>query len=143
MVVVHRKIQNEIIGKWVGTPYGHGMAVPGEGVDCVHLVAAVLEEIGFTLPKFPKYSQDWKFLEPSLFDRFLMVHHDKFQTLKPHQLKFGDVALFPDSDGFIKHAGLIIDRTQFMHVMNDSLPQVRVEDLEPHRKWISRYVRVK
>jgi len=51
-----------ILDEWLGTPFRHRCAVKGEGADCIHFVAAVLDELGildFNLVKIPDYAPDW------------------------------------------------------------------------------------
>ena len=44
---------------WMGTPYRHWAGVKGEGVDCIHFIVRVLEEVGLGHIKVTRYNADW------------------------------------------------------------------------------------
>jgi cell wall-associated NlpC family hydrolase len=52
----------EVLESWVGTPYRHWSGVKNKGVDCIHFVVRVLEEVGACQGRvitIQKYSRDW------------------------------------------------------------------------------------
>lgn len=46
------------LDSWVGVPFKHRQGTKS-GVDCIHLVARVLESFGFGPFKFNDYTRDW------------------------------------------------------------------------------------
>lgn len=42
---------------WIGTPWHHHACVKGVGVDCVHLIVGVLDELGIPRPDIPPYDR--------------------------------------------------------------------------------------
>jgi len=52
------KLQQEL-ESWVDTPFRHKQGIKGTGVDCIHLVARVLESFGFGPFRIPDYARDW------------------------------------------------------------------------------------
>jgi cell wall-associated NlpC family hydrolase len=46
--------------RWRGTPHRHRIAIPGQGIDCIHLTFKILQAAGI-LPfcKLPSYDEQW------------------------------------------------------------------------------------
>ena len=135
--------QNQIIAKWVGTPYAHRECQAGRGVDCIHLVAAILGETGIAEIRIPAYPANWRQSDPGLFDRAFKTVEQEWQKVKEHQLRFGDVAVFKDQDGLIKHAAVVVDPARLIHVWDGKLPTVRIEPIARLRHLISMFLRKK
>lgn len=83
---------------WVHTPFRHWAGVKQKGVDCIHLIVRVMEELGAFQGRVvvvPKYPHDWHLHrgEPLL--------KNGVEKLLPHipighvgEVKDGDVVLF-------------------------------------------------
>lgn len=136
------KQKNDIVAKWVGTPYGHRMCRPGRGVDCVHLAAAILSELGIDIP-IPGYQRLWRINDPSFFERELERLAPRWRRIAPSNTRFGDIGLVVSApirkvstkeidefepERFIQHCFIIVDKARIIHILDDSLPQVRIED---------------
>ena len=139
--MIDAKQQTNIINKWIGTPYLYMGKQPGIGVDCIHLVREVLKETGkiFTIPNYPK---SWEKLNPHFFQRELYAIECNWNNVDDNDLLFGDIALFKDKDGIIKHAAVVIDRSKLMHVQDDIIGTVRVNRIQDVRKAIKRFIRI-
>ena len=133
--------QTDIINKWIGTPYQYMGKQPGIGVDCIHLVREVLKETGkvFAIHNYPK---SWEKLDTHFFQRELYSREHLFTSVNENDLLFGDIALFKDKDGIIKHAAIVIDRSKLMHVQDDIIRTVRVNRIQDVRKAIKRFIRI-
>lgn len=55
---------------WQATPFRHGAAIRGIGVDCIHLVHAVLSAVGLIDAEVPFYPPDWH------------LHHDRERLIE-------------------------------------------------------------
>ena len=78
------------IEKWVGTPYVPGQQRPGQGVDCVRFVEAVLEELydfkDSPNPELLKVSQDASVHDP----RTVTAVTQELLKRYPHTIERGD-----------------------------------------------------
>lgn len=139
-------MKNDIIARWVGTPYGHRECRPGRGVDCVHLAAAILSEIGIDIP-IPGYQRLWRINDPLFFDRELNRISQRWKRVTPSQVRFGDIGLIraqrvnSDGDQPIQHCFVIVDKARVIHILDDSLPQVRVEERSKWDSFVDKYIR--
>ncbi|MCP4707320.1 MAG: C40 family peptidase [Planctomycetes bacterium] len=139
--MIDAKQQTNIINKWIGTPYRYMGKQPGIGVDCIHLVREVLRETGkiFAIPNYPK---SWEKLDPHFFQRELQLMEHLWSDVDENDLLFGDIALFKDQDGIIKHAAIVLDRSKLMHVQDDIIGTVRINRIQEVRKSIKRFIRI-
>jgi len=135
--------QSKIIAKWIGTPYAHRECQAGRGVDCINLVASILGEAGIADIHVPAYPANWRQSDPGLFDRAFRAEEKNWKTVPEHQLRFGDVAIFVDQDGLVKHAAVVIDPARLIHVWDGKLPTVRIEPIARLRHLISMFLRKK
>lgn len=108
-----RPLVCSIAASWLDTPYHHHARVKGQGVDCVHLLCAVLEESGLTSA-----------IDPGFYDRAHHLHRDEeiyadaldrmaARTVHP---KPGDIALFK----FFRthsHAGFMVSTADVIHAL--------------------------
>lgn len=96
---------------WIGTPYHAHARVRGVGVDCIHLLCAVFEEVGLISP-----------LDPGMYPISWAVHRSQelymagldaraCRTDYPHA---GDVALFKYGRTF-SHAGIVTGDGRLVH----------------------------
>lgn len=98
---------------WLGTPYHHHARIKGVGVDCVHLLCAVLEETDLTQP-----------IDPGWYARAHHLHRDEeiyadaldrvaIRTTDPQP---GDIVLFK----FFRthsHAGIWVGDGEVIHAL--------------------------
>lgn len=107
---------------WCGTPFVKYASVKGAGVDCVHLVAAILQEVG-ALPKFewPKYALDSGVHSRSSALLAWLDSCPSFGRQPTTDIMAGDVICF--NLGLSEHhIGLMLDACRFVH----TLPMRRV-----------------
>lgn len=133
--------KNEIINKWIGTPYQYMRMEPGVGVDCIHLVKGILRDIDIPIG-VPNYPSGWRESDPALFERSLYAVRNRWSAIHPNSIKFGDVVLIKDSDNFVKHAGIITDSAHFIHILNDRLGTARIDMLDNYRDTIKMVIRI-
>lgn len=122
---------------WLNTPYHHHARIKGVGVDCVHLLCAVLEEAGLTPA-----------IDPGWYERAHHLHKDEeiyadaldrvaLRTLDPQP---GDIVLFK----FFRthsHAGFVVGGGDVIHaftrpgglgsVVKTSINQKPLADRQP------------
>ena len=96
---------------WIGTPYHAHARVRGVGVDCIHLLCAVFEEVGLI-----------SLIDPGMYPISWAVHRSQelymagldaraCRTDSPHA---GDVALFKYGRTF-SHAGIVSVDGRLVH----------------------------
>ncbi len=133
--------KNRIIAKWIGTPYAHRECQAGRGVDCIHLVAAILGEAGIADLQVPAYPANWRQSDPGLFDRAFRAVENEWLPVAEHQLRFGDVAVFRNAAGLVQHAAVIVDPARLIHVWDNAYPVVRIEPIARLRPLIGMFLR--
>jgi len=118
---------------WIGTKFHHGAALRGIGVDCIHLVAAVLRAVGLLSDSalIPSYPPDW------------MRHRDEerlLDGLRPYcdqvqeSWQIGDILVYHYGRA-ASHCGLYVGDGQIIHAA--ARDQVRCDPvdstmLQPH-----------
>lgn len=138
--------QRQILEKWIGTPYAYRMREPGQGVDCVSLVVAIVEELheGLSIPVLA-YPRFWRHSDPALFERAAAALRGVWREIAETETRFGDVVFFQDKASelrWITHSGVVVEPGRFIHVLNDSNGRVRIDPLEPCREQIRLFGRV-
>lgn len=138
--------QRKIVEKWIGTPYAYRMREPGKGVDCVHLVVAIVEELNenMTIPILP-YPRFWRYSDPALFERTVDVYRHCWKEITEANARFGDVVFFKDKTrelNWITHSGVMVEPGRFIHVLNDAHGRVRIDRLDAYRDQIKTFGRV-
>lgn len=99
--------------EWLGTPYHAHARLPGVGVDCVHLLCAVLERVGLISPLDPgMYPISWA-LHRSQELYMAGLDARACRTDSPHP---GDVALFKYGRTF-SHAGIVTPDGGLVHAL--------------------------
>lgn len=94
------------LDSWVGTPFKHKQGVKGVGVDCIHLVARVLEHFGFGPFKFSDYPRDWHMHQTSgLLMKNLMKQVKGAHEVPLWNIKSGDIVLYHIGND-VAHAGI-------------------------------------
>jgi NlpC/P60 family putative phage cell wall peptidase len=88
---------------WDGTPWHHAACVKGVGVDCVQLIAGVLDELGVARPALPAYDRT-----PD--GTTLMAMCDKhLDRVAQRDMGPGDIVVIRWRDGVPHHAGILGD----------------------------------
>lgn len=96
---------------WLRTPYHAHARVRGVGVDCIHLMCAVFEEVGLISPFDPgMYPISWAIhRSQELYMAGLDARANRID--QPHA---GDVALFKYGRTF-SHAGIVTGQGTLVH----------------------------
>lgn len=101
---------------WLGTPFAERQGIKGAGVDCVHLVAAIMQECGAQFAFSPPY---YRMDQTVHYDRsFLAEYLDQCpltERLTPGQPpQAGDIVtlLFGRAP---HHCGVVLDYPRFIH----------------------------
>ena len=102
----------QILNEWYGTPYRHWSGVKQGGVDCIHFIVKVLEEVGYVDPgiiKIPWYDRDWHLHNTNelLFDGVLS--NLTVLEIPVEKISDGDLFLFQFGKT-MSHAGFFFDR---------------------------------
>lgn len=97
---------------WLGTPFHHAARIKGVGVDCLHFVVAVYQEVGLLPAGIPleDYPRDWHLHQGE--ERYLkgvMNHADLTDDPQP-----GDIALFKFGR-CVSHAALVVEWPRVIH----------------------------
>jgi len=98
---------------WLGTPYWYGASLKSIGVDCSHLVVAVLQEVGYlrgvVIPSLPP---DWHLhARRELLLEGLRQHCDEVR--EPWQV--GDILVYRKHGAMANHCGLYVGDGRFVH----------------------------
>lgn len=95
--------------RWAGTPHFNRLAVPGQGVDCIHFVKAILAAAGI-IPDFrlPWYDERLGALRTSNILETLLVEHLHAEARPPDAGQFGDVVICK-AGRQTNHVGILID----------------------------------
>ena len=123
---------------WVGTTFRHGASLKGIGVDCIHLVGAVLRAVGLLNDSalIPSYPPDW-FVhrdQERLLDG-LREHCDEVQ--EPWQV--GDILVYRFGRA-ASHCGLYVGEGQIIHAATRD--QVRCDPVDSaalHPRFVGGY----
>lgn len=104
----------DIVAKYVGVPYRHG-GRGLDGIDCLGLLLCIYRECGIMLPDGDgrPYSEDWFATEPERYIKGLSsIGETATEPFKPL-----DLVYFRFHGGVVSHAGIMIDRLRFIHVL--------------------------
>lgn len=95
--------------RWAGTPHFNRLAVPGQGVDCVEFVKAVLVAAGI-MPAFrlPWYDERLGALRERNIIEDLLVRHLNAEARAPDAGEFGDIVVCR-AGRQTNHVGILID----------------------------------
>jgi cell wall-associated NlpC family hydrolase len=88
---------------WLGTPWHHHACIRGVGVDCVHLAAGVLDDLGVERPALPAYDRT-----PDGVTLLAMceAHLDR---VAQRAMAPGDFVVIEWGDGTPHHFGILAD----------------------------------
>lgn len=115
--------------QWVGTPYRHQASRKGVACDCLGLIRGVWRSLYGSEPEEAgAYSKDWA--EASGDERLLRAAARYFIPRCKDELEAGRLILFRwRAHVPAKHAGILVNRAQFIHAYEGSA--VRVSQLVP------------
>jgi cell wall-associated NlpC family hydrolase len=88
---------------WLGTPWHHHACVKGVGVDCVHLGAGVLAELGVDVPPLPPYER-----APDGVTLIAMCD-EHLERIARHEMGPGDFVVIEWGNGIPHHFGILGD----------------------------------
>jgi len=108
----------DILKSWEHTPYRHYCGVKKKGVDCIHFVLRVYEELGVVAPrqiKIPYYPPDWHLhREEELLLKTFMTHpivRPRVRRVNPNEPLEGDIIIMKygrvDSHGGIYYGSRV------------------------------------
>lgn len=141
MKTLSQKQINNIVDKWIGTPYRHNCCAPNIGVDCVQLVVSIQKELGFEI-HLPNYPKDWRISQPNLMDTEFKARTERMQWMDRSNIQFGDIVVMFDEHNWIKHLGIVLNMGYFIHILDDSLGSVRVDGIKSWKPSICGFVRM-
>jgi cell wall-associated NlpC family hydrolase len=105
---------------WLGTPWHHHACVKGAGVDCVHLGAGVLKELGVDVPPLPAYDRT-----PDGVTLVAMCDQH-LERIARHEMRPGDFVVIEWGDGVPHHFGILGDRRDGLSLIHaDGRPGAR------------------
>ena len=123
---------------YAGTPHVNRLALPGEGVDCVHFVLAVLMAAGLVPAetRLPAYDERLgRLRERNVIEDILLAHLHSAPAAFP---AFGDIVVCKCGRQ-TNHVGIVIDG-EFWHVPGKG--RCGPEALENWRPRIQRFIRI-
>ena len=118
-------------GKYLGKPYQFGST--GDSFDCLTLILSIVKERFGIDPKPLDVRENWaeydrdRYWKESLRYGSIIAKYD--------HIKEGDVVLFRFK-GFPSHAGFMVDRHRFIHILENDL--VRIDHISTH-PWKNRF----
>lgn len=138
---------------WIGTPFHPNGSVKGAGVSCQKLVGALMRASGFDIGSIPDGAMDWhgggspieRHLDLTLAGRFESILGTAVGggsplgcAAAPRSFQAGDIIGFWVGDA-IKHVGVMVNPTEFVHVLRHSKVAVlRTDDAT----WGNRITRI-
>lgn len=128
---------------WLGTPFAPYGATKGRGVDCIRLMATLLEQAGAVPPidweQFPLYTLDWSahHTRPILEEAIAYLKLDYIRIDTMTALQPGDVMAFAPGK-VVYHLGLYVGRRSFVHAMQEA-GVIRTTLSHPSLKRFFRY----
>ena len=120
----------ETARRWLGTPFVPHACIPGAGVDCVQLVAAIYWETGAIDDRqFPEYTMDGGEHRNSSQVLEWFEASRRFQRLAPDtDIRTGDAICFR-LGRVPHHVGLVLQPPLFIHAMrNYGVIESRLDD---------------
>lgn len=142
-VFYDRKFIDSVVNRWVGTPYLHGSGIAGVGTDCVQLVRGILRECNLNVLIPEEYPKDWRITHPGWVHLGFLANVPGLEEIQPHEVRFPNLVLFEDENQIVKHLGVVIDSSKFIHIMDDSLGTVRVDLIRNYAPLVYGYYRVR
>lgn len=120
---------------WIGTPYHHGQAVKGVGVDCAQLLVTVFQMLRLVdVPRIEFYAEDW----------FLHERRERLVEIletccvrTEHPPRSGDVVTFRFGRA-ISHAGIVTTWPYMVH-SERMIGRVYEDRCDVHDTLASRY----
>lgn len=102
----------DVIKKYLGSPYKHKGRDPKTGLDCWGLGVCIFKDLGITLLDFDiDYNENWCFSEGNHF-----IENYWKQWEKVEQPKLFDCVLFKFyEDGHPNHGGICLGQDRFIH----------------------------
>lgn len=102
----------EIAARYIGAPYQHRGR--GPGYDCLGLLLAIYRDAGIETgyADLDAYTEDWHSADPDRYLRGLLGRgRPALPPLRPFDLVYFSIG------GVVRHGGVMINRTQFVHVL--------------------------
>ena len=101
------------IGKYIGIPYRHN-GRDLSGVDCLGLIAMFYKDLGIALidGDGAPIAEDWYVHDPERYERGL----ESVGVEADGELQPLDLVYFELGDGVVRHAGIMVSKTHFIHV---------------------------
>jgi cell wall-associated NlpC family hydrolase len=121
---------------WVGTPFAHGQASLGHGVDCVQLAGQAFLRAGAVESyDFGAYTLDWSARSTvSLIDTYV-EGTGLFERVAPGTARAGDLVCF-EFGRCANHCGVALGPREFVHAMARRRVKVsRLDDAAWARRW--------
>jgi NlpC/P60 family putative phage cell wall peptidase len=114
---------------FLGTPFRHGASLRGSGIDCIHLVCAVLRATGMLAADavIPRYPPDWMIhrREERLVDG-LRVYCDEVYA----PFRVGDILTYKFGHA-ASHCGIYVGNNQVVHAATRDRVRCDPVDIEP------------
>jgi len=120
------ELQQEL-ESWVDTPFRHHQGVKGTGVDCIHLVARVLEHFGFGPFRIPDYARDWHLhQEHELLRDGIFAQLDVDEIPLDEEPKNGDILLYKFGRA-AAHSGIYFDKYIYHAIIGVGVVKMRFD----------------
>ena len=126
--------------RWKGTPFQAHARIPGAGVDCVQLAAALLEETGLTpATDFPTYSVDFgDHADVSPLLQWLTAQ-PTWRSIAKTEVQPGDVAVFQVGK-VPNHVGVALGEQRFCHCLRGHGVLIsNLADPTYARRWVNTF----
>lgn len=119
--------------KYLGKPYVFGASGP-ESYDCLTLILSIAKELHGIHVKVDGLSEDWATKDRDRYWRESLRYGAI--NAKIDHIGEGSMVFFRLKGNFAEHAGYMVDRDRFIHILDDDF--VRIDNLRKH-PWKTRF----
>ncbi len=132
----NKKNLEAILNSWCGTPWKHHTGVKGMGVDCIHFVARVFEELGLVKWRkdfIPDYPKDWHLHQTRelLIER--LEQEANFEKIPIAGIKDGDIILSHYGRA-AAHAGIYFGGYVYQSIVDIGVERINVDECHFRRR---------
>lgn len=128
--------ENQLIKKYIGTPYVHVGRDINIGLDCLGFVLRFLEDIGQNVAQYDyeSYSVTWFLRGENYFITRMPSEYVHHSIPKKY-----DIVMFKSAKGIANHLGIVLSNQRFIHACRVGTIISRLNDSQWRKKLVGFY----